>query len=162
MTPELPRREGEMRPASGSASNVCKTSRYICQKKSQETLEKMTRRYGTCKKRLLGLYGKLPHLVTMSSSSSSFSAGVAPVSCLNWAPCFLKSSFATLETGRSGFLASSEINVVEEVQRSRTCRETVGVDEDTISYCRVVAEPLWASRDTAALILHARHTILTS
>ena len=111
-------------------------------KKSQETLEKMTRQYGTCKKRLLGLYGKLPHLVTMSSSSSSFSAGVASVSCLNWAPCFLKSSFATLETGRSGFLASSEINVVEEVQRSRTCRETMGVDGDTISYCRVVAEPL--------------------
>jgi hypothetical protein len=95
----------------------------------------MTRQYGTCKKRSLGLCGKLPHLITMSSSSSSFSAGdaEASVSCLNRAPRFLKSFFVTLEMGRSGFLAISEINVVEEVQRSRTCRETImDVDEDAI------------------------------
>jgi hypothetical protein len=47
----------------------------------------------------------------------------------------LKSFFATLEMGRSGFLASSEINVVEEVQRSRACCETiVDVDEGAILY----------------------------
>ncbi len=98
-------------------------------KKLQETLEKMIRRHGTCKKRSLGRCGKLPHLVTISSSSSSFSVGKASVCCLNMAPRFLKSFFATLETGWSGFLASSEINVVEEVQSSRTCRDTMG-DED--------------------------------
>jgi hypothetical protein len=47
------------------------------------------------------------------------------------APRFLKSFFATLETGWSGFLASSEINVVEEVQSSRICRDTMG-DEDEV------------------------------
>jgi hypothetical protein len=57
-------------------------------KKVQETLEKMTRQYGTCKKRSLGLCGKLPHLVTTSSSSASFPVGAAEVSvsCLNRAP----------------------------------------------------------------------------
>jgi len=48
----------------------------------------------------------------------------------------LKSFFATLETGWSGFFASSVINVVGEVQSSKTCRETMGdvdMDEDSMS-----------------------------